>query len=130
MGKHKKRKNYAIYISPYEERLYKERKLFFMLVLLAAILNTLIVAALDDALEKNTLSVLLWIVLFAVLQFVPNLKKDWVLSQVIISSALVFLSSAFPVFKSMLIFMKYVWTAELILFCILAFLLLRKKKKK
>ncbi len=69
-------------------------------------------------------------VFFAVLQFVPNLKKDWVLSQVIISSALVFLSSAFPVFKSTLIFMRYIWAAELILFCILAFLLLRKKKEK
>ena len=130
MGKHKKRKNYDIYISPYEERLYATRKLLFALAAIATMMNFLIVAALDDAMEKAALSALLYIVLFIILQFIPNFKKNWELGQAIISSALLFLFSAFLVFKSALIFMRYVWSAEFLLFCVFTFLLLRKKKKK
>ena len=130
MGRSKKQKNYDIYISPGKWYTYHTRRILFALSIVTFILNLVLIAVFDETMRKKALIAILWSAIFAILQFVDQRKAHWDWFYIIVLSTIFLLFSAFAVFATELIFVKYIWAGELVLFLGLILLLLRKKKQK
>lgn len=130
MGRSKKQKNYDIYISPGKWYTYHTRRILFALSIVTFVLNLVLIAVFDETMRKKALIAILWSAIFAILQFVDQRKAHWDWFYIIALSTIFLLFSAFAVFATELIFVKYIWAGELVLFLGLILLLLRKKKQK
>ena len=130
MGRSKKQKNYDIYISPGKWHTYHTRRILFALSIVSFVLNLVLIAVFDETMRKKALIAILWSAIFAILQFVDQRKAHWDWFYIIVLSTIFLLFSAFAVFATELIFVKYIWAGELVLFLGLILLLLRKKKQK
>ena len=128
MGKSNNHKNYAIYISPGKRYLYKTRRILFALSVAFFVLNMSIIAVFDESMRKTAIISIILSALFGVVQFVDNRKAHWDWFYIIILCALFSLFSAFSAFATELIFMRYIWLSELVFFCVIAPLLLLKKR--
>ena len=124
-----KPKNYDIYISPGKWYLYKTRRVLFALSVVFFILNMIIIASFDEPMRKIAIISIVLSALFGVVQFVDNRKVHWDWFYIIVLCALFLLWSAFGVFATELIFMRYIWLGELVFFCALVPLLLCKKRR-
>lgn len=122
------KKNYDTYISSGKRYLYKTRTILFLLAIITFILNLSIIAVFDVSMRKNAIIFILSSSLFAVVQLVDNRKVHWSWPYIIVLSTLFLGFSAFAVFVTELIFMRYIWMSELIFACGFLFLLLRKEK--
>ena len=130
MKKSKKQKNYDIYISPKKWYLYKERRILFVISILTFILNMFLIAGFDESMRNTALISILLSVIFAIVQFVDNRKVNWDWSYIVILCVLFHFFSALSVFSSELLFMRYIWAGELILFSVFISLSLYKKTKR
>ena len=122
-----KPKNYDIYISPGKWYLYKTRRVLFALSVVFFILNMIIIASFDEPMRKIAIISIVLSALFGVVQFVDNRKVHWDWFYTIVLSAIFLLFSALFAFATELFFMRYIWLGELVFFCVLVPLLLRKK---
>ena len=122
-----KSKNYDIYISPRKKYLYRARRVLFILSVVLFVLNMSIIAGLDESMRKTAIILIILSTLFGVVQFVDNRKVHWDWLYIIVMCAMFLLFSAFAAFATELIFMRYIWLGELVFFCVLVPLLLRKK---
>ena len=122
-----KSKNYDIYISPGKWYLYKARRVLFALSVMLFILNMIIIASFDEPMRKVAIISIVLSALFGVIQFVDNRKVHWDWFYIIVLSAIFLLFSALFAFATELFFMRYIWLGELVFFCVLVPLLLRKK---
>ena len=128
MGKSNNHKNYAIYISPGKRYLYKTRRILFALSVAFFVLNMSIIAVFDESMRKTAIISIILSALFGVVQFVDNRKAHWDWFYIIVLCAIFLLLSAFSAFATELIFMRYIWLSELVFFCVIAPLLLLKKR--
>ena len=128
MAKPKKHKNYDIYISPGKQYLYKTRRMLFVLSVIFFILNMSIIAGFGESMRKTAIISIVLSTLFGVVQLVDNRKASWDWSYIIVLSILFLLFSAFVIFATELILMRFIWVGELIAFCGFILLMLRKKK--
>ena len=123
-----KSKNYDIYISPGKWYLYKTRRVLFALSVVFFILNMIVVACFDESMRRTAIISIILSVLFGIVQFIDNRKAHWDWWYIIDLCAIFFLFSAFSSFVTELIFMRYIWLSELVIFCVFPLLLLCKKK--
>lgn len=130
MGRSKQSKNYDIYISPGKRYLYRTRKILFVLSVLTFVLNMSIIAVFDTLMRKDTLISLALSLLFGIIQLVDNRKANWEWHYIIILCAVLHFFSAISVFSADLLFMRYIWVGELILFSGFIGLSLYKNKKR
>ncbi len=130
MGKSKKQKNYDSYISPGKWYLYKGQRILFGLSFLTFILNMSLIAAFNESLRKTALISILLSAIFAIVQFVDSRKTNWGWAYIIILCVLFHFFSALSIFSTELLFMKYIWAGELILFAVFIGLSLYKKTKR
>ena len=130
MGRSKKHKNYDIYISPGKWYLYKGRRILFCVSIVTFILNMSLIAGFDESMRKTALISILLSAIFAIVQFVDNRKVHWDWPYIIILCAIFHFFSALSVFSSELLFMRYIWAGELILFSVFIGLSLYKKTKR
>lgn len=129
MKKSKKQKNYDICISPGKRYLYKTRIILFLLSMLSFILNMALIAGFDESMRKNALISILLSAIFTILQLVDDRKAHWDWLYIIVLSSMFLFLSAFSVFATHLIFMRFIWAGEFVAFCGFTLFLLRKKKK-
>ena len=122
-----KSKNYDIYISPGKWYLYKTRRVLFALSVVLFVLNMIIIAGFDEPMRRTAIISIILSTLFGVVQFVDNRKVHWDWFYIIVMSAIFLLFSALFAFATELFFMRYIWLGELVFFCVLVPLLLRKK---
>ena len=87
-----------------------------------------IIAVFDESMRKTAIISIVLSTLFSIVQLVDNTKANWDWSYIIVLSILFLLFSAFAVFATELIFMRFIWAGEAVAFCGFVFLLLRKKK--
>ena len=130
MGKKKKHRNPVIYSSPEEKNLRQNLKVLFALSALASIIDILLVAVLDDSLDKKAFGAVSGFVLLAVIILKDKRKITWELPYIILMCALYLSLSAFLIFKTSAIFIRCLWFLEITLFLVFAILLLIKKHKK
>lgn len=130
MGKRKKRNNYDNYISSGKWYLYKRRKVLFALSIVTYILNMAIMAGFDESMRKTALISILLSAIFAIVQFVDNRKAHWEWPYIIILCATFHFFSALSVFSTELLFMRYIWVGELILFSVFLCLSRYNKTKR
>ena len=123
-----KTKNYDTYVSPGKRYLYKSRIVLFAFAIVLFVLNMIIIAGVDESMRGNAIIAIVLSALFGIGQFIDNRKVHWTWFYIIILCAMLLLFSAFAVFATELFFMRYVWQGELVFFCVLIPLLLRKKK--
>ena len=122
-----KSKNYDVYISPGKWYLYKTRRVLFVLSVVSFILNMIVIAGFDESMRRTAIISIILSALFGIVQFIDNRKVHWGWFYIIALCAIFLLFSAFSVFATELIFMRYIWLSELVFFCVLIPLLLRKK---
>ena len=123
-----KSKNYDIYISPGKWYLYKTRRVLFVLSVVFFILNMIVVAVFDESMRRIAIISIILSALFGIVQFIDNRKAHWDWWYIIGLCAIFFLFSAFSSFATELIFMRYIWLSEFVIFCVFSTLLLCKKK--
>ena len=122
-----KSKNYDIYISPGKWYLYKTRRVLFALSVVLFVLNMIVIASFEESMRRTAIISIILSVLFGVVQFIDNRKVHWDWFYIIVLSAIFLLFSALFAFATELFFMRYIWLGELVFFCVLVPLLLRKK---
>ena len=122
-----KSKNYDVYISGGKWYLYKTRRVLFVLSVVSFILNMIVIAGFDESMRRTAIISIILSALFGIVQFIDNRKVHWGWFYIIALCAIFLLFSAFSVFATELIFMRYIWLSELVFFCVLIPLLLRKK---
>lgn len=104
----------------------KQRKTVFLLAAMILLLNLLFMAIVHPDIRQDLLYPAVLTILFIILICIDNRKSHLTVGYVITLSILAFLASAVIIIRYSPYWYFFIWIIEVIVYCIIVFLLLKK----